>query len=86
MMLGKVFGWIANKLLGRIDGLKTVLGVVGLVVSYLLTNLIPWVVANFPDLASVIGPATHWLTWISGILTAIGVTHKVVKQSAASGQ
>lgn len=90
--MNKVLGWIVGKVLGRMDGYKTQLGLVLAVVSWLLT--VPaFLAAHLP--AEVITALTGVKTFLesigitpasvgagAGILIPVGLADKVAKARA----
>lgn len=90
--MNKVLGWIVGKVLGKMDGYKTQLGIVLAVVSWLLT--VPaFLSAHLP--AEVITALTHVKSFLesigitpastgagAGILIPVGVADKVAKDRA----
>lgn len=81
-MFSSVAGWVLNKLLGRVNGMKTYLGIAGIVLTFVLGQLIPWLTASWPSLGAHLAPALPGLQHFFDVLVALGFAHKLDKAAA----
>lgn len=83
----KIWSWLVNIILGKINGAKTVIGTVGVILTFLIQTVVPFITTTFPS----IGSLTVFVTVVAFLqkafeaLAAIGVVHKLDKLGKAVG-
>lgn len=79
-----IVSWVLGKVLGRINGLKTYLGIVGVVISWVLQQAIPFLDQTFPPLTHPLDVVQGILMKVSAVLVALGFAHKLDKATPSS--
>ena len=76
-----LWNFLVNFLLGRINGLKSVIGTVGVILTFLLGTILPWLQATFPALLALpwLASVITVLEKIFGALAAVGIVHRLQK-------